>query len=121
MDLPPTFDRVLAAWNEIDPTKIRGHLDAALHPDVVFCDPANLTRGIDAFEAMVRAFRQRLPRAECARTSGVDHHHDLYRYAWAVSSDGALLVPGFDVTRVDGDGRLLRIDGFFGPLPPVDP
>jgi hypothetical protein len=119
MALPAAFDQVLAAWNETDPDSIRGHLDRALSSGIVFCDPDNLTTGIDEFEAMVRSFRERIPRAECARASGVDHHHDLYRYEWAVRSDGALLVSGFDVARVDDDGRLLRIDGFFGPLPPL--
>ncbi len=32
---PPSFDRMLDAWNETDAARIRQHLDAALAPDVV--------------------------------------------------------------------------------------
>jgi hypothetical protein len=119
MSHPAAFDHVLAAWNEKDLEKIRAHLDLALAPGVVFCDPDNLTSGPDEFEAMVRAFRSRIPEAVCERTSGLDSHHDLFRYEWAVRSEDSLLVHGFDVARVDENGRLLRIDGFFGPLPPI--
>jgi hypothetical protein len=118
-DHPRTLDDMLAAWNERDPDKVRGHLDRALAPDVVFCDPANYVVGIDAFEAMVRKFRADLPEAVCARTSGLDGHHGRYRYDWSVSVDGKVLVPGADVTTLNEGGRVERVDGFFGPLPPL--
>ncbi|MCF6275206.1 MAG: nuclear transport factor 2 family protein [Robiginitomaculum sp.] len=47
---------MLAAWNEKDPERIRGHLDIALAPDIAFADPDNFVEGIDAFEAVVRTF-----------------------------------------------------------------
>ena len=31
---------MLAAWNEVDPAKVRGHLDLALAPEVRFVDPS---------------------------------------------------------------------------------
>ncbi len=114
---PETFDHMINAWNERDPERIRGHLDRALSDDVEFCDPQHHTHGIDEFEAMVRQFRTDLPDAVCARTSGMDAHHHLYRYAWSVSVGDEVLVPGFDVAAVDSAGRVCRVDGFFGPLP----
>jgi hypothetical protein len=116
-DHPETFDQMLAAWNERDLDKIRAHLDRALTTDVEFCDPQHHVTGRDAFEDMVKAFRTDLPDAVCARTSGVDSHHNRFRYEWSVSVGGEVLVPGFDVVAVDSDNRIERVDGFFGPLP----
>ena len=45
---------------------------------------------------------------------------DLHRYAWEIRRDGELVLPGFDVTEVDAEGRVLRVLGFFGPLPEDD-
>ena len=114
---PESFDHMLAAWNEPDAARVRGHLERALAPDVHFVDPSIVTRGLDEFEANVHAVHERLPGAEYRRTSGVDGHHGLYRYAWEIRRDGELVLPGFDVTEVDDEGRVLRVLGFFGPLP----
>ena len=38
---PEALDHMLAAWNERDPERIRGHLNQALSEDVEFCDPQN--------------------------------------------------------------------------------
>lgn len=117
-DHPETFDHMLAAWNEHDPERIRAHLERALSPEVRFVDPSIVTCGIDEFEANVREFRTRLPDAVCSRASGVDSHHDLYRYAWEIHRTGELFLPGFDVVQVDERDKVLRVEGFFGPLPP---
>ncbi len=114
---PESFDHMLAAWNEADPTKVRGHLERALAPTVEFIDPSIVTRGIDEFEANVHEVHERLPGAVYSRASAVDSHHNVHRYAWQISVDGEVLLPGFDVTEVDDDGKVVRVLGFFGPLP----
>ena len=120
MPHPESLDHMLAAWNEADPASVRGHLDRALAPDVEFVDPSIVTNGIDEFEANVHAVHDRVPGAEYVRTSGVDSHHDLYRYSWEIRARGRVLLQGFDVTEVDGGGRVKRVLGFFGPLPELD-
>ena len=119
-DYPESLDHMLAAWNERDLDRIRGHLDRALAEDVLFCDPQHLVTGIDAFEKMVRNFRTDIPDANCKRTSGIDSHHGRYRYEWSVLDGETLVVPGFDVAIVDDEGRVNRVEGFFGPLPPLE-
>ena len=114
---PESLDHMLAAWNEREPERVRAHLDKALSPEVVFIDPSIVTRGIDEFEANVHEVHGRLPGAEYRRASGVDRHHDVVRYAWEIRRDGELILPGFDVTELDEEGRVLRVLGFFGPLP----
>ena len=117
MDYPESFDHMLAAWNEPDPKLVRGHLERALSPECHFVDPSVETRGIDEFEANVHEVQARLPGAEYRRASGVDGHHNLYRYHWEIWQGEELLLPGFDVTEVDAQGRVLKVLGFFGPVP----
>ena len=117
-DYPRSFDHMLAAWNELDAGKIRLHLDQALSKDVHFIDPSIETRGIDEFEENVRDFRTKFPDARCVHVSGIDSHHRLHRYAWEIYRGEELFLPGFDVVEVDDDGRVIRVEGFFGPLPP---
>lgn len=114
---PDSLDHMLAAWNERDSARVRAHLDRALSPDVVFIDPSIVTRGIDEFEANVHEVQSRLPNADYRRISATDHHHDIVRYAWEIRRDGERLIEGFDVTELDDQGRVLRVLGFFGPLP----
>ena len=117
MDYPESFDHMMAAWNEREPERVRGHLEKALHPEVHFVDPSANTRGIDEFEANVHEVHARIPGAEYKRSSGVDGHNDLYRYHWEIRRNGELVMPGFDVTEVDAEGRVTRVVGFFGPIP----
>ena len=115
--LPSSFDAMLAAWNERDPDKIRGHLDAALAPGILFADPDNFTQGIDEFEDMVRRFRAKWPNATSERTSGYNAHHNRYRYRWLVTVAEGQALPGMDVVEIDENGLVVRVDGFFGPVP----
>ena len=114
---PASLDHMLAAWNEPDPAKVRGHLDGALVSGVEFIDPTIHTRGIDEFEANVHQVHQQLPGALYERSTGVDSHNNLYRYGWQISVDGTVVMPGFDVAEVDGAGKIFRVLGFFGELP----
>ncbi len=117
---PESLDHMLAAWNESDPSKVRSHLERALAPEIEFIDPSVETHGIDEFETNVRNVHAAIPGAVYSRTSGVDSHHGLHRYSWQISRDGEVVLPGYDVTSVDEEGRVTRVLGFFGPLPESD-
>ena len=119
-DYPASFDDMLAAWNEPDRAKVRGHLDKALAPDVQFVDPSIDVTGIDGFEANVHEVHGRLPGAVYSRTSGVDAQHRFYRYTWAIHQNDKLVLPGFDVVEANEAGRVARVIGFFGVLPEKD-
>jgi len=103
-------------WNETDPGAVRGHLEQAVADDVLFVDPLNVTRGHDEMEAMVLELRREQPTARFDLASDYDGHHGRYRYRWNMYVDDALTVEGFDVTTVNDDGLIERIDGFFGAL-----
>ncbi len=118
--LPESLAQYLAAWNEMDPTKIRGHLDRSCAQDVLFIDPANTTRNINELEVMIVNARAERPTASYHRISGVDGHNLRYRYYWEVRIDGKALMPGMDVTTLNEQGAILQIDGFFGPMPKME-
>ena len=115
-DVPESFDHMLAAWNERDPQKVRGHLELALSEDVHFVDPSIDLVGIDAFESNVHHVHDQIPGAVYSRVSDVDEHHGFFRYHWAIRLDGELVLAGFDVARVDDTGHVAQVIGFFGPL-----
>ncbi len=114
---PAALDHMLAAWNETDPGKIRGHLELALADNVRFVDPSIDVSGIDGFEANVHEVQSKLPGAVYSRTSGVDSQHDFYRYHWAIHHNNELVIEGFDVTSVDENSKVLCVIGFFGRIP----
>lgn len=116
--VPEAFDHMLAAWNEPDPARVRGHLERALAADVHFVDPSIDLVGIDAFEANIHKVRQQIPGAVYSRTSAVNGHHGHHRYHWAIHRGGSLLLAGFDVAVNDGAGKIAKVIGFFGPLDP---
>jgi hypothetical protein len=111
---------MLAAWNEYDPVKLRRLVEAALTEDVEFTDPNYQIVGIDAFIDQVNEFRAEAGKVRLMPTSGVDLHHDRARYSWAVLYPDGTRFEGFDAVALDLDqGKIRRIDGFFGPLPAV--
>jgi len=114
---PESFDDMLAAWNEPDASKVRGHLERALNPKVRFVDPSIDVTGIDGFEANVHEVKSNIPGATYSRVSGVDSQHNFHRYHWAIHQNGELLLSGFDVTETDEQGKVLCVIGFFGEVP----
>lgn len=113
---PEAFTHLLAAWNETEPGLIRAHLDRALSSGILFADPANLTRGIDEFERMVRTFRAQGPGLRIERASGFNAHHNRFRYTWRAMLGSAEMGHGMDVAEIDDGGLIVRIDAFFGPV-----
>ena len=117
-DYPEAFNHMMAAWNESDPSLVRSHLEKALAPNVRFVDPSIDVTGIDGFEANVHEVHANHPGNVYSRTSRVDSQHGFHRYHWAIhSSEGKLVLPGFDVVETDSDGRVASVIGFFGELP----
>ncbi len=119
-NIPKSLVQYLAAWNEMDSTKIRGHLQSSCAKDILFIDPANITRNIDALETMIKKARIERPTATYHRTSGVDGHNARYRYYWEVRIDGKAVMPGMDVTTLNAQGYVLQVDGFFGFMPKLE-
>ena len=117
-DLTATIDTHLAGYAEPDATKRLELLASVWAADGTLLDPPFDATGPEAIAGLVDAVLQHYPDHHFERTTGIDAHHDMARYGWAlVAPDGAVAVAGVDIAQVGSDGRLVRIVGFFGDPP----
>ena len=120
-DLETTIDKYLAAWTETDAGRRSALVNEVWADDGRLIDPPLATAGHDGISEMAATIQAQFPGHTFRRTSGVDAHHDQFRFAWdLVGPDGTVAIGGIDVGELADDGRLGRITGFFGPLPSKD-
>ncbi len=118
MDATSLIDRYCAVWAESDAGRRAELLAAVWSPRATYTDPTVHAAGADELLGHIARVRERYPDVRIARTSQVDMHHGMARFAWhVVLADGSALPDGLDVAFLSADGtRIERIVGFFGPL-----
>lgn len=105
------------AWNEPDADRRAAMLSAVWLDDGLYVDPTVLARGVNELSAHIGRVLERNPQTSIRRTSKADFHHGLLRFSFArVAPDGRVLREGVDFGELSGEGKLIRIVGFFGPL-----
>jgi len=121
MDVTELVDRYCQVWNEADPTVRRELLASLWAKDATYTDPSVHAANAEELLAHIAAVRARRPGASVLRTSRVDLHHGVARFAWhLVQANGSALPEGLDIAFISPDGgRIERIIGFFGPLVPT--
>lgn len=119
-DMPESMQRYLEMWNESDATKRRALIEVAVAADMEFADPEQRHVGRDALAQNTDRFHERFPGATLFATSHVDVQHRRHRYTWRIVVGGDVLMDGMDVTTLDEVGLIQRVDGFFGPVRPLD-
>src|SRR4029079_15222953 len=81
-------------------------------------DPPFEADGRAAIVETIGGVQEQFPGHSFRQISGVDMHHDLFRFAWELAGpDGSVTVTGIDVGQLADDGRFRRITGFLGDLP----
>jgi hypothetical protein len=111
------IDTYCAAWSEAELDRRRQTLDEIWASNATYTDPRAHLIGAEALCAHIGTVLAGRPGARIIRTSVLDCHHGLLRFAWrVVQADGSLLPEGLDVAEISDDMRILRIIGFFGPL-----
>jgi hypothetical protein len=117
------IDRYCAAWNDPDATRRAAILDEVWADGASYTDPSVHAAGSRALLAHIAGVQGRRPGGKVVRTSAVDLHHGIARFAWCASdATGATLVEGIDLAFVSANGaKIERIIGFFGPLAPLQP
>lgn len=111
-----TIDAYVASWAEADEGRRRGLLEKAWAPEGTYTDPTADVAGRETLVQHIGGFHQAMPGARIELTSGVSEHHGRIYFAWRlITGDGATYVEGVDFGRVDAEGRLAEIVGFFGP------
>jgi hypothetical protein len=120
-DVTTTVDAYLSAWNERDPARRAQLIERVWAPDGRLIDPPLTGEGYDGISDVASALHEQFAGHGFRRASAVDHHHDHLRFAWElVGPGGEVALTGLDVGELAADGRLLRVTGFFGELPPRD-
>jgi hypothetical protein len=85
-----------------------------------YTDPTVHAVGADELLAHITKVQARRPGSRVIRTSEVDVHHQVARFAWcAIEASGTRLPEGVDLAFLAADGsKIERIIGFFGPTKP---
>lgn len=118
MDITALIDRYCAAWSAPDEARRKALLAEVWAAGASYTDPVAHAANADELLAHIARVQARHPGTRVLRTSSVDVHHGIARFAWhAVMADGTALPEGLDVAFISADGtRIERIIGFFGPL-----
>ncbi len=119
MDTSILIDRYCEAWSAPDAGRRAELLAAVWAVGATYTDPSVHAAGADELLAHVAKVQARRPGARVLRTSPVEGHHRIARFAWhVVLPDGSALPEGLDIAFISADGAMIeRIIGFFGPLP----
>jgi hypothetical protein len=121
-----TIDTIVAtygaAWLEPDPQRRDALLEIAWAETGTYCDPNSRATGRKALSDLIGQFLEAGKGARIELTSRPSQHHGHAYFTWRmVAPGGHVAVSGVDFGRLDSQGRLAEITGFFGPPPPLDP
>jgi len=112
-------DAYFDLWRETDEGARAEQVARVFAPDGRHVDPLADANGHDGLTAMMANVHAHYPGFAIQRTSGIDQHNDQLRFAWRLdAADGTPVVEGIDVAELTADGRLARVAGFWGDLPP---
>jgi hypothetical protein len=85
--------------------------------DGTYTDPTAQVAGRRELVEHICKVLAHYPGGRVVRTSNLDMHHNMLRFAWKmVLADGTSLPEGVDFGELSAEGKLQRIVGFFGPL-----
>ncbi|NHF72569.1 nuclear transport factor 2 family protein [Paracoccus xiamenensis] len=118
MALTTLIDQYCSAWSKDDAQQRRALLLPIWGEDATYTDPMVHAADAEDLLAHVASIHARYPGVRILRTSDVDVHHGIARFAWKfVTPDGPSFPDGLDIAFLDpSETRIARIIGFFGPL-----
>jgi hypothetical protein len=120
LNLIALIDRYCEAWSEQDESRRTELLGSVWAEGASYTDPAVHAVGVSELLTHIAKVRAKRPGSKVVRTSEVDEHHGVARFAWrAIEANGNALPEGIDLAFLSADGsKLERIIGFFGPAKP---
>lgn len=120
MNLERLIDRYCEAWSEHDEARRAELLLSVWALGSTYTDPIVHAVGASELLAHIARVQARRPGSKVLRTSAVDEHHCVARFAWRViEANGNALPEGIDLAFVAANGaKIERIIGFFGPTRP---
>ena len=121
MPLTHLIDKYCASWSTENADQRRALLLPIWSDGATYTDPTVHAVGAEELLAHIAGIQSKHPGARILRTSNVDVHHGVARFAWKfVMPDGSSLPEGLDIAFLDAEQkRITRIIGFFGLLKPA--
>ncbi|HUL68495.1 MAG TPA: nuclear transport factor 2 family protein [Burkholderiaceae bacterium] len=118
MDVTELIDRYCAVWSDPDASRRAALLAQVWGEGATYTDPTVHAAGGAELLAHIERVLGKRPGSKVMRTSALDVHHDVVRFAWkAVDAVGNTLRDGIDLVLLSSDGaKIARIVGFFGEL-----
>jgi ketosteroid isomerase-like protein len=113
------FDQYARAWAEPDAAARSALLAPVWAKNGQYKDPTVDLKGVRALSAHIGEFLKQYPAAKLTKTSKTDVYGSTFRASWSLKfGDGKTPdLEGFDYGELDKNGRIVKIAGFFGPLP----
>jgi len=118
MDISVLIDTYCEAWSMAEHEQRAARLRQVWADDATYTDPTTHTRGAAELLAHIAKVVSRRPGSRVIRTSAIDAHHGIARFAWrAVEANGDELPEGLDIAFISSDAtKIDRIIGFFGAV-----
>jgi SnoaL-like domain len=117
-DITRLIDDYLDAYGEPDKARRSAAVTRLWAEDAQLIDPPLAARGHAQIVAQADQLLAQFPQHRFRRSSGIDAHHGLARYAWQLLDPiGQVVLEGCDFAEIDEAGRLAKVAGFIGPLP----
>ena len=108
-------DAHLAAYCDADASRRAAAIRQAWNAEGRLVDPPLEARGHQGIADQAATLLSQFPQHRFERSTAVDAHHGFARYGWRlVDAKGSAVLQGVDFAELDGEGRLLKVVGFFG-------
>ncbi|MBV8684191.1 MAG: nuclear transport factor 2 family protein [Caulobacteraceae bacterium] len=106
-------EEYLAVWNEDDADRRRRMIAEGWSTEPRYVDPLMAGDGREGVANMIEALRGRFPGHGFNLKGSADGHGQFVRFSWTLGdANGARVVGGMDVVRLDGEGRIAEVIGF---------
>jgi hypothetical protein len=121
MSITEIIDTYCEVWSVPDSERQAALLNTVWGERATYTDPTVHAEGPAALLAHIAKVQARRPGSRVVRTSKVDEHHGVCRFAWrAIDAGGNALPEGIDFAEFSTDGtKIEKVVGFFGPLAPI--
>lgn len=118
MDRTAIIDKYCEAWSDPNEARRAELLGDVWAPQGTYTDPTGHAEGTTGLLAHITGVMANFPGARILRTSALDEHHGVARFAWRLEQPaGEGLPEGLDIVFFSADGtKIERIIGFFGPI-----
>ncbi len=113
-------NRIYEAWAAGGTEQRARILAEVCSPDVDYVNPLKGASGVQELAELISELTATYPGHLPVRTSGLDAHHDVARFEWALRDRaGQAVLGGVEIVRFTPDARITDVISFFGGPPRI--